>query len=138
MKGVAEKLGLKSTHLGRVVGRPQDVQCIPEFENLAPMEKDGIDNILIFLKGVADVEAALKTALQYYAAGKHLWFAYPKQSGKIKTDLTRDRGWDQMAKADLLPVTQIAIDDNWSALRFRFRSEIKILTRKSDLPGMKC
>jgi hypothetical protein len=30
----------------------------------------------------------------------------------------------------LLPVTQVALDDTWSALRFRFRDEIRKLTRK--------
>jgi hypothetical protein len=31
---------------------------------------------------------------------------------------------------DLLPVTQVAIDETWSALRFRRRREIAKLTRK--------
>ena len=62
--------------------------------------------------------------------GKKLWFAYPKKTGAIQTDITRDHGWAPLAAADLLPVTQVAIDATWSALRFRYRDEIPTLTRK--------
>ena len=64
-----------------------------------------------------------------------MWFAYPKKSGTIASDITRDDGWDLLAAHDLLPVTQVAIDSDWSALRFRYRDEIKKLTRASDYPG---
>lgn len=47
------------------------------------------------------------------------WVAYPKKSGGVSSDLTRDKGWDAMHSVGYEPVTQVAIDDNWSALRFR-------------------
>jgi len=50
---------------------------------------------------------------------KELWISYPKRSSKVETDITRDVGWDVVYKAGLEGVTQIAIDDTWSALRFR-------------------
>jgi hypothetical protein len=59
-----------------------------------------------------------------------LWLAYPKKSSGVKTDLSRDAGWPPLEAADFLPVTQISLDETWSALRFRRRSEIKTLTRK--------
>ncbi|HSR31169.1 MAG TPA: hypothetical protein VLY63_11445, partial [Anaerolineae bacterium] len=48
-----------------------------------------------------------------------LWISYPKKSSKVTTDLTRDVGWDVVAEAGLRPVTQVSINDTWSALRFR-------------------
>jgi hypothetical protein len=48
-----------------------------------------------------------------------MWFAYPKLSGQIKSDITRDKGWDILHKKGFCPVSQISIDDTWSALRFR-------------------
>ena len=47
------------------------------------------------------------------------WAAYPKKSSGIETDITRDHGWDALHEAGLRPVRQVAIDDTWSALRFR-------------------
>ena len=52
-----------------------------------------------------------------------------------RTDLTRDRGWEPMAAHDLLAVTQVAVDETWSALRFRRRREIPVLTRRTERPG---
>lgn len=48
-----------------------------------------------------------------------LWACYPKGSGKIKYDLNRNTVWDAVALIGLRPVTQIAIDEKWSALRGR-------------------
>lgn len=48
-----------------------------------------------------------------------LWMTYPKLSGKIKSDLSRERVWELIAPLGLRPVSQISIDDTWSALRFR-------------------
>jgi len=48
-----------------------------------------------------------------------LWIAYPKQSSGIKTDVNRDILWQLSLQTGLRPVTQIAIDETWSALRFR-------------------
>ncbi len=45
--------------------------------------------------------------------------------GHIETNVNRDTGWDVMADAGWRPVTQIAIDDTWSALRFRPAADVK-------------
>ncbi|GAB4459307.1 MAG: hypothetical protein OHK0037_04430 [Elainellaceae cyanobacterium] len=42
----------------------------------------------------------------------------------MKTDLTRDIGWDVVTKAGLKGVAQVAIDETWSALRFRPVDEV--------------
>jgi len=48
-----------------------------------------------------------------------LWVSYPKGSAKVKTDLSRDTMWGLLADAGMRPVSQISIDDTWSAVRFR-------------------
>jgi hypothetical protein len=49
-----------------------------------------------------------------------LWFAYPKStSAKYKCDFNRDSGWDILRKSGFDTVRQVAIDEDWSALRFR-------------------
>jgi hypothetical protein len=60
----------------------------------------------------------------------HLWLAYPKKSGPSRTDIRRDHGFEPLLARDFLPVAQVALDDTWSALRFRRRGEIKKLTRQ--------
>jgi hypothetical protein len=49
-----------------------------------------------------------------------LWFAYPKGSSKrYKCEFNRDTGWHVMTSAGFETVRQVAIDEDWSALRFR-------------------
>jgi len=49
-----------------------------------------------------------------------VWFAYPKGTSKRYTcEFNRDRGWDVLKKAGFDSVRMVAIDEDWSALRFR-------------------
>jgi hypothetical protein len=49
-----------------------------------------------------------------------VWFAYPKgTSKKYQCDFNRDNGWDSLKGFGFDTVRQVAIDEDWSALRFR-------------------
>lgn len=59
-----------------------------------------------------------------------VWFAYPKGSSKkYRCEFNRDSGWRAVGAAGFEPVRQVAIDEDWSALRFRRAEFIKTLTR---------
>ena len=68
----------------------------------------------------ADDEASLRKVLAEHgdALGETdvLWVAYPKGN---RTDVNRDSLWPILAEHGLRPIGQVAIDDEWSALRFR-------------------
>jgi hypothetical protein len=133
-KSPLDKLGFKPGMTGWTFGRPDALAAV------VPLPAGGApaappDVTVAFVHAAADVAPALERALPYYADGRALWFAYPKKSGAIATDITRDRGWEPMAAHDLLAVTQVAVDDTWSALRFRRRAEIRTLTRRSERAG---
>ena len=123
----AEKLGYKPWMSVRIEGAPPELTL--DLPDLGPQPHD---LLLWFVRSAAEVEAAAAVAEPLYHDGARLWFAYPKKSGAIRTELTRDRGWGAVAALDLLGVTQVALDDTWSALRFRRRREIKTLTRRSE------
>ena len=81
---------------------------------------------LIFVKDCAELESIAESSVRAQEDDSVLWFAYPKQtSKKYKTDINRDRGWDGLEQLEYRPVRQVAIDDDWSALRFRHRSKVK-------------
>ena len=131
---VAEKLGLKPGMAGWALGVPPGLSGLENFaRSTSPPAPP--DVIIAFVASIAAVTPALDAALPHYRRGEALWFAYPKKTGAIRTDITRDRGWEAVEAAGLLPVSQVALDDTWSALRFRFRDEIKVLTRKSETGG---
>jgi hypothetical protein len=59
-----------------------------------------------------------------------VWFAYPKgASKKYKSEINRDTGWAVMGKAGFEPVRMVAIDEDWSAVRFRRVEFIKTMNR---------
>ncbi len=63
-----------------------------------------------------------------------LWMCYPKQSSKrYKCDFNRDSGWTVLGEAGYEPVRMVAIDEDWSALRFRNAQFIKTMTRNKSM-----
>ena len=77
------------------------------------------DFVHLFVKNVAELESLGPAAIEAVEYDGLLWMSYPKRSSKVETDITRDVGWDLMAQARLRPVTQVSINEVWSALRFR-------------------
>lgn len=127
---VLERLGLKEGATTRVIGAPGDLQDL--FGRHVGRGTGPVDWVLVFVRDAAAIEAAALPALGLYRRGGHLWFAYPKKTGALRSDVSRDLGWEPVTRRGLLAVTQVAIDDTWSALRFRHRDEIETLTRRSE------
>ena len=75
-----------------------------------------------------DLSAAAVGAVQHEGL---LWTCYPKLSGALKSDLTRDKGWTVLYELGWGPVSQIAVDADWSALRWRPEAEVQ---RKGGKP----
>jgi hypothetical protein len=63
-------------------------------------------------------------------ADEVIWFAYPKGTSKKYTcEFNRDNGWKTLGKLGFEGVRMVAIDEDWSALRFRKAENIKTMTR---------
>lgn len=127
-KGPIEKLGVRPGTTLAVLGAPAALSDAL-VSSAAPADAD---TLLIFVRDKTGAGRAIVTGLAAFSPGKRLWFAYPKKSGAHASDLSRDHGWEELAEAGFLPVTQIALDADWSALRFRPRAEIARLTRASE------
>jgi hypothetical protein len=88
---------------------------------------------LCFVTTEKQIDNFLTKALKKMDEDVTLWFCYPKASSKkIKCDFNRDTGWASVAQYNLEPVRQVAIDEDWSALRFRNVAFIKKITRKES------
>jgi hypothetical protein len=63
-----------------------------------------------------------------------IWFAYPKTSSKkYQCEFNRDAGWAALGAAGYEGVRQVAIDVDWSALRFRRVEFIRKFTRSAGM-----
>ena len=77
---------------------------------------------LVFVKTLAEVDGAAKL-LPKGVGDAIVWLAYPKGTSKrYRCEFNRDNGWAAIEAAGFETVRMVAIDEDWSALRFR-RSE---------------
>jgi hypothetical protein len=84
---------------------------------------------LAFVRTLAEVEAAA-VWLPKATGDAVVWFAYPKSSSKrYRCEFNRDTGWPAVAAAGFETVRQVAIDEDWSALRFRRTEYVRSRTR---------
>ena len=74
--------------------------------------------LLVFVTNRASLGTARRAVVESASADRLTWVAYPK-AGQLGTDLNRDSLAERLRKEGIQPVTQIAIDETWSALRFR-------------------
>ncbi len=88
----------------------------------------------VFAENAAALDKYGPAAVESVTPEGYLWISYPKKSSKrYKSDINRDSGWAVLADRGFEPVTQVSIDEDWSALRFRPVSQIKTMTRKGAL-----
>jgi hypothetical protein len=81
---------------------------------------------LAFVTKQAEVDALAPKIATRAKGDAAVWFAYPKGSSKkYKCDFNRDTGWAALTAAGFDTVRSIAIDEDWTALRFRRKEYIK-------------
>ena len=81
------------------------------------------DAVHVFVRDTRELARFGPKAVAGALAGATVWIAYPKKSSGVETDVTRDRGWDAVTN-EIDAVSQVAIDDTWSALRFKPVAEV--------------
>jgi hypothetical protein len=119
---------------------PEELGC-----KLELWKKEGlIDNVkkpdflLGFVKSPEELSMVFNQMRVHLPNDEQLWIAYPKKnSKKYKATINRDSGWAELGAHNFEGVRQIAIDDDWSALRFRKIVHIKTMTRKFSVKDQK-
>ena len=121
--GLARKLGIKPGMTVLLREAPAD------FPSLLSKSAEGIkllkasdkkaDCVIAFVRSKADVQAVAPAVLSAVVEDGLLWFAYPKKSSSVKSDLSRDTGWEPVFAGGFDSVAQISIDETWTGFRFR-------------------
>ncbi len=89
-----------------------------------------VEFFLAFVTKQKEVDDFVKKVVPLMTHDGLLWFAYPKGSSKkYVCEFNRDTGWQELGKAGYEPVRMVAVDEDWSALRFRNAENIKKMTR---------
>ena len=133
---ILKKLKLKEQSPILILNPPEEFQAmvseIPADVHHQPTAKYGF--IHVFVKNADEVTQFAVPAARSLDGDGILWISYPKKSSKkYQSDISRDHGWQELGELGYEPVTQVSIDEDWSALRFRKVAYIKKFTRKSAI-----
>lgn len=95
---------------------------------------DAVDFVLAFVTSRNAIAEAATVVSTTTSGDATVWCAYPKATSKnYSCDFNRDSGWEPFGAAGFEPVRQVAIDADWSALRFRRVEFIKSLNRRASM-----
>lgn len=128
------KLNLKSQQTIVVMNAPESFES-----ELAALSKSGAVRVardiaksdrVEFAIAFAVTQKELDTVSELLARKTEgdavVWIAYPKiSSRRYKCEFNRDSGWRVLTAAGFETVRQVAIDEDWSALRFRRTQYVK-------------
>jgi hypothetical protein len=90
--------------------------------------------LLAFVTRKSEVDALAKAVAARTPGDAIVWFAYPKGTSKKYTcDFNRDTGWDALRAAGFDTVRAVAIDEDWTALRFRRVEYIKARENNTEI-----
>src|SRR5215831_15141815 len=95
------------------------LQALPDGDRVVKASNEEVDCVVAFVRCKADVKKVAPSALGATSDKGILWFAYPKKSGPLQSDLSRDSGWEPVFEAGFDSVAQISIDETWTGFRFR-------------------
>jgi len=143
MTRIFDKLNLKDQTEILVLNPPQSFE--PELAALTGItvlrdvnKVRKIDFVLAFVTQQEQVDTISKIIAAKAEGDALVWFVYPKgTSKKYKSSINRDSGWEIMGKADFERVRLVAIDEDWSALRFRRVEFIKTMERRESFAQTK-
>ena len=136
MNPIFKKLNYKNQKAIHVINAPESFKKdMNDMQDLATIKTSlagakGVEFFLAFVTRQKEVDDLTKKVSPLMIDDGVLWFAYPKGSSKkYKCEFNRDNGWSEPGKLGWEGVRMVAIDEDWSVLRFRKAEHIKTMTR---------
>lgn len=119
-----EKLQLQDEKNLLIQGLPSSIEKqfvkLTFSKNVTPLLRTRkIDFALVFAVSQRQLVDILKDVIPALQDDAKFWIAYPKLTSKISSDLCRDKNWDFVSDYGFEAVRMIALDNVWSAGRFK-------------------
>ncbi|MBW8824124.1 MAG: hypothetical protein JF567_07845 [Xanthomonadales bacterium] len=129
MTPLFKKLNLGTLRRIHVLNAPESFERELAALDGVEIERDArgrIDWALAFAVTQDELDTASRALTKAADGDAQLWIAYPKGSSKrYRCEFNRDSGWTVLRDAGFDTVRMVAIDEDWSALRFRRGEYIK-------------
>ena len=136
MEALVKKLNLKENEKVLLVNVPKNLgEMVEAFKVRATVKtkfkaSDEFTFALLFVTKQNEVDTIAAAIAPLTKGDAAVWFVYPKGTSKnYKCEFNRDTGWKILGELGFEPVRMVAIDEDWSALRFRRAEFIKTMKR---------
>ena len=116
------KADLRVLLLNAPIGYAKKLEPLPDGATVTD-KRGKADVVIAFVRDSAELKR-LATSFGALEEEAVLWVCYPKGGTKAGTDLDRDILHAAMAKHELTGVSLVAVDDTWSAMRFRAPEDV--------------
>ena len=100
------------------------LQPLPEQASATEHGNGPSDVVQLFSRDRAELERNAAAAMKALKPGGILWMSYPNPSGGPSSDLMRDHGWGVLHAAGMVAETNMQVDEQWMAIRFRPSAEV--------------
>jgi hypothetical protein len=111
---------------------PDSLSPLPDGAEVVFNTAGEFNGIQLFVKSSAELASELKVVFPLLNNNTIFWIIYPKKSSGIKTDLEMMGSWDEPTKYGWGPVAAAAVDETWTALRFRPEGQSKISEGRNE------
>jgi len=135
MKSVGRKLGMNPGMRALIISPP------PGYLKLLAPLSDGLTVssratgnyafVQVFATRLSEISRFARRLSKHAAQNALVWISYPKKTSKAKRTLSRDVIREAMRAAGWRAVSIVAIDEVWSALRFRPTGQVGFRSRRS-------
>ena|SRR3989442_1320996 len=121
---LSNKLLIKPGYRVAVINAPpgyaEKLRPLPEGAELLARPGRDLDAVVAFARDAGELERIAPSAMKAVKPDGLLWVCYPKGGAKAGgTDLNRDVLWELMNRERLVGMSLVAVDETWSAMRFR-------------------
>lgn len=139
MDSLFKKLNFKEQQTVLVLNHPEsfqgEIEAMRNFTSFSfdATEPEYIEFAIIFVTKQTQINESVEAFYPKVKGDAIIWFCYPKKSSKkYQCDFNRDTGWEVLGNYGLEGVRMVAIDQDWSALRFRKVEFIKTMKRRES------
>lgn len=126
---LAKKLQIKPGKHWLLFNAPADYLTLlgplPEGTTVSYEAKGSFDGVQLFVKNSLELIESLKVVMPILQPDSVFWVIYPKRSSGIKSDLEMMSSWDELGKYGYGGVAAAAVNETWTALRFKPKEQTK-------------
>jgi len=136
LSALAKKLQIKPGKCWLFYNAPENylavLEPLPDGVKSGFTTKGDFDGIQLFVTDNAGLIGSLKLIAPLLKPDTVFWITYPKKSSGIQSDLEMMGSWDEPTKYGLRIVASAAVNETWTALRFRPEGQSKVSDSRNE------